>query len=292
MLLAEAHAVGACVCCGVQPVPEFVTKIIQIHDCKVARHGNMIVGKTGSGKSVAWKCLQRALGKLKAAHPEVDSFQRVHVYTINPLALSNDELYGSFEEVGATQAGGRLCRQRAACARQHWCQEHCKAVHLQPGMPHRGSVMTVLAHSYQTSVLRLLLQATHEWQDGVLARIMRGACKDESPDQKWILFDGPVDTLWIESMNTTLDDNKLLTLLSGASAALLGTPLASGYQLFLQHYRCGQLVSRLAASLACQTHYSVATMQVSALPCPRKCPCCLRLRTSARPPLQQSAGRA
>lgn len=62
----------------------------------------------------------------------------------------------------------------------------------------------------------LCLQATHEWHDGVLARIMRGACKDESPDQKWMLFDGPVDTLWIESMNTTLDDNKLLTLLSGA----------------------------------------------------------------------------
>jgi dynein heavy chain len=89
----------------VQPVPEIVTKIIQIHDCKVARHGNMIVGKTGSGKSEAWKCLQRTLGKLKASHPEVDAFQRVHVYTINPLALSNDELYGSFEEVRLPLSG-------------------------------------------------------------------------------------------------------------------------------------------------------------------------------------------
>jgi len=69
------------------------------------------------------------------------------------------------------------------------------------------------------------LQATHEWQDGVLARIMRTACKDESPDQKWILFDGPVDTLWIESMNTTLDDNKLLTLLSGTCMQVTNTVL-------------------------------------------------------------------
>lgn len=66
----------------------------------------------------------------------------------------------------------------------------------------------------------LLAQGTHEWQDGVLARIMRTCCKDEALDQKWILFDGPVDTLWIESMNTTLDDNKLLTLLSGGGNCL------------------------------------------------------------------------
>ncbi len=58
-------------------VPEFVTKIIQVFDCKVARHGNMLVGRTGSGKSEAWKCLQRALGRLKKEEPDDERFQKV-----------------------------------------------------------------------------------------------------------------------------------------------------------------------------------------------------------------------
>jgi len=54
-----------------------VTKIIQIFDCKVARHGNMIVGRTGSGKSTAWKALTRAMARLKKEDVQDERYQKV-----------------------------------------------------------------------------------------------------------------------------------------------------------------------------------------------------------------------
>ena len=59
---------------------------------------------------------------------------------------------------------------------------------------------------------------TQEWKDGIAAFLIRNAANPE-PDGvhvgRWIVFDGPIDPLWVENLNTVLDDNMLLCLASG-----------------------------------------------------------------------------
>jgi dynein heavy chain len=61
--------------------------------------------------------------------------------------------------------------------------------------------------------------ATRDWYDGVLSKLFR-TCNEPLPPGKedevrWIVFDGDVDAVWVENMNSVMDDNKLLTLPNG-----------------------------------------------------------------------------
>ncbi|EAY21562.1 Dynein heavy chain family protein [Trichomonas vaginalis G3] len=63
-----------------------------------------------------------------------------------------------------------------------------------------------------TEMYGLYNPATSEWKDGIVSRLLRNCWFAERKQPHLIIADGPIDAVWIESMNTLLDDNKLLCL--------------------------------------------------------------------------------
>ena len=57
---------------------------------------------------------------------------------------------------------------------------------------------------------------TRDWTDGLLSNIFREINKPtDKNERKYIVFDSDVDALWVENMNSVMDDNRLLTLANG-----------------------------------------------------------------------------
>ena len=57
---------------------------------------------------------------------------------------------------------------------------------------------------------------TQTWSDGLASKLLRQYTQRlEQDHQFWVIFDGPVDSFWVENMNSVLDDSMILCLSNG-----------------------------------------------------------------------------
>lgn len=128
---------------NLQKEADWFIKIIQLYETSLVRHGFMVVGSVGSGKTTIMNTLTDALTETGI----------VHKYTrMNPKSINGQEMYGVMNNVSG------------------------------------------------------------EWIPGVFSEIWKKCNDKKNKHISWIICDGPVDAIWIENLNTVLDDNKILTL--------------------------------------------------------------------------------
>ena len=143
---------------NLKPASNFIKKIIQLYDTLQVRHGLMLVGPTGAGKTSNWKVLQKSLSDLD----DGQRFYKTEAVVINPKSIRKGQVYCELDE-----------------------------------------------------------KTQQEYLNGVLPINILSINQDNSTKTKyWIMFDGPVDTLWIEDMNSVLDDSRRLCLQSSAIIVL------------------------------------------------------------------------
>jgi dynein heavy chain, axonemal len=121
---------------GLVNYEHWIKKVVQFYETHEVRHGIMVIGPTGGGKTQIFNVLRQALAKVRDI--------QIREVRFNPKAITASQMYGEVDLM------------------------------------------------------------SDEWTTGVFAAIWSKYNNRENPYSSWIVCDAPVDTFWVENMNSTI----------------------------------------------------------------------------------------
>ncbi len=152
-------------------------QVVQLYETWLVRHGIMITGASGGGKSQIFNTLATALSVVKG--------QPFKIVRCNPKSFTSQEMFGETDAM------------------------------------------------------------TGEWTTGVFAALWEKYNNRNLPYNTWLICDGPVDAVWIESMNTVLDDNKVCVVVLDCAAHVHAFQLRAENVHALEGLACRKRVAHL-----------------------------------------------
>jgi len=155
---------------SLQRTTSFVNKIIQIHDLQLSRYGVILVGDTASGKSTSLQVLEAVHDQLKEG-PRINTPRAIEIYNRNFDSRDQSKYY------------------------------HVDSVRINPKAL---TIQELYGHYNNTD---------KAWSDGLIPNVMRENSKQElgiEQHDKWIIFDGPVDSGWFVNLFNLLDNYILI----------------------------------------------------------------------------------
>uniref|UniRef100_A0A2I3S252 Dynein axonemal heavy chain 14 n=1 Tax=Pan troglodytes TaxID=9598 RepID=A0A2I3S252_PANTR len=198
-------------------------KIIQFYNQLKVCVGVMLVGPTGGGKTTVRRILEKALTLLpiadflsvaerKSASKISERKGKVDICVLNPKCITLSELYGQLDPNTMEWTDGLLSATIRSYVYFNTPKNTKKDIDLR--LKSRISDLS--------NVFKLDSSDTTETDDNIFEEIEKVVKIPENHnfDWQWIILDGPVDTFWVENLNSVLDDTRTLCLANSERIAL------------------------------------------------------------------------
>lgn len=190
---------------GLQPEEEYISTLLNIDETISNRHGVMIIGQPMTGKTTALKLLQQGHNQIHS--DELKTLQREF---LDKKVAAKKLIYAGRIPEDDIEAVTHLSKKEAELVRSTCKTKGVHQYHLNPK-----------AQSPQR-LMGYITEDTEQWREGILPHIMKQALEKRAEKRCWIVFDGQLESEWVENLNSLLDDNKKLSLLTGESIEMQG----------------------------------------------------------------------